>query len=127
MTFRHLLLVALGGAFGSVLRYAGSGWAQRLFPATIFPVGTFVVNLTGSLLIGLVAGLVEYRQLIGPGPRLFLVVGILGGYTTFSAFSLETVILLREGQASMAALNVLAQVALGVGAAFAGFFAARSL
>lgn len=124
MSLRELLLVAGGGAAGSVLRYLVSDTVQRLYPA--LPIGTLAVNVSGSLLIGLFAGLVEYRELFGPGARLLLVVGVLGGYTTFSAFSLETLSLLRSGQSLLALLNVLLQLSLGVAAAAAGFAAARA-
>lgn len=124
MSLRELLLVAGGGAAGSVLRYLASDTVQRLYPA--LPIGTLVVNVSGSLLIGLFAGLVEYRELFGSGARLLLVVGVLGGYTTFSAFSLETLALLRSGQSLLALLNVLLQLSLGIAAAAAGFAAARA-
>lgn len=114
---------------GSVLRYLVSGFAQRLLvpgagALAAFPAGTLVVNVTGSLLIGLVAGLAESRALIGPDARLLLVTGMLGGYTTFSAFSLETLLLIRAGQSATALLTVGLQVFLGVAAAWAGFAAA---
>lgn len=130
MNIGNLFLVASGGAVGSALRYAVSGVAQRLFargmdagaPAiAAFPTGTLAVNLTGSLLIGLIAGLAETPSLIGAEARLLLVTGVLGGYTTFSAFSLETLLLLRAGQTTMALASVALQVILGVAAAFAGF------
>ena len=126
MNVREFLLVASGGAFGSVVRYAVSGAAQRwLVPGAgvfgSFPAGTLVVNVSGSLLIGLVAGLAESRALLGAEARLLLVTGILGGYTTFSAFSLETLLLLRAGQTTTALTSVALQVGLGVAAAFAGF------
>ena len=126
MNVRELLLVASGGAFGSVVRHAVSGAAQRLLVpgagiAGPFPAGTLVVNVSGSLLIGLVAGLAESRALLGAEARLLLVTGILGGYTTFSAFSLETLLLLRAGQTITALTSVALQVGLGVAAAFAGF------
>lgn len=127
MESRELLLVASGGALGSVLRYTISTLVQGLFPAAVLPIGTLAVNASGSLLIGLLAGLVEYRQLLGPAARLLLVVGVLGGYTTFSAFSLETVTLLRAGQAGAAAGNILLQVGVGVLAAFGGLLVARAL
>jgi len=103
-----------------------SGLAQRvLVPGTgalaAFPAGTLVVNVTGSLLIGLLAGLAESRALLGPEARLLLVTGLLGGYTTFSAFSLETLLLLRAGQTATALATVALQVVLGVAAAWAGF------
>lgn len=130
MSVRELFLVASGGAVGSALRYAVSGAAQRLFtqgagsgaPAIAsFPAGTLVVNATGSLLIGLIAGLAESRSLLTAEARLLLVTGVLGGYTTFSAFSLETLLLLRSGQTTTALTSVVLQVVLGVAAAFAGF------
>ncbi|MEZ5563898.1 MAG: fluoride efflux transporter CrcB [Gammaproteobacteria bacterium] len=126
MSLRDLLLVASGGAIGSTLRYLVSESAQLLLPATTFPLGTLAVNISGSLLIGLFAGLAEYRQIFGPGARLLLVVGVLGGYTTFSAFSLETLALLRSGQSLVALANVFLQLSLGVAAAAAGFAAARA-
>jgi CrcB protein len=126
MSLKDLLLVAGGGATGSVLRYLVSDGVQRLLPALVLPVGTLAVNATGSLLIGLFAGLVEYRELFGTSARLLLVVGVLGGYTTFSAFSLETLSLLRSGHSLLAVLNVILQLSLGVAAAAAGFAAARA-
>ena len=126
MNVRELLLVATGGALGSVVRYAVSGAAQRMLVPGVgsfesFPAGTLVVNVSGSLLIGFVAGLAESRALLGAEARLLLVTGILGGYTTFSAFSLETWLLLRAGQTTSALTSVALQVGLGVAAAFAGF------
>ena len=131
MNVRELLLVASGGAFGSVVRHAVSGAAQRwLAPGAgvfgSFPAGTLVVNISGSLLIGLVAGLAESRALLGAEARLLLATGILGGYTTFSAFSLETLLLLRAGQTTTALTSVALQVGLGVAAAFAGFTVAMA-
>ncbi|MSR08725.1 MAG: CrcB family protein [Gammaproteobacteria bacterium] len=132
MSFRELLLVGAGGAVGSALRYAVSGAAQRLYAsATVagpvasaaFPAGTLVVNVTGSLLIGLAAGLAESRSLLSADARLLLVTGVLGGYTTFSAFSLETLLLMRGGQTTTALTSIVLQVVLGVAAAFAGFTA----
>lgn len=107
-----------------MLRYLVSGAAQRvLVPASgaAFPVGTTTVNLTGSLLIGLLAGLAESRALLGPEARLLLVTGVLGGYTTFSAFSLETLVLVRAGQSALALASVAVQVLVGLAAAWAGF------
>jgi CrcB protein len=130
LSIRELLLVASGGAVGSAVRYAVSGATQRLFASGVgpgaasvasFPAGTLVVNVTGSLLIGLVAGLAESRSLLSAEARLLLVTGVLGGYTTFSAFSLETLLLLRAGQTTTAVTSVALQVLLGVVAAFAGF------
>lgn len=122
------MLVAAGGATGSALRYVASGFAQRHFAAgtnllgmPALPTGTMLVNLTGSFLIGMLAGLVEARGMPGPGMRLLLVTGVLGGYTTFSALSLETLLLLRGGQSGTALISVAAQLVVGVAAAWAGF------
>jgi CrcB protein len=128
VNLRDLLLVASGGAVGSVLRYTVTGIAQRLSLAgssavAALPVGTLVVNVTGSFLIGLAMGLAESRALLGAEARLLLVTGVLGGYTTFSAFSLETLMLLRAGQTGTAVSSVLLQVLLGLAAALAGFTA----
>lgn len=113
---------------GSVLRYAVAGITQRLYStggsaAVSFPVGTLVVNVTGSFLIGLLMGLAESRAVLTAETRLLLVTGLLGGYTTFSAFSLETLMLFRAGQTGTALSSVVLQVLLGVAAAFAGFTA----
>ncbi|MDP2323403.1 MAG: fluoride efflux transporter CrcB [Gammaproteobacteria bacterium] len=120
--------MASGGAVGSVLRYAVAGITQRLYStggsaAVSFPVGTLVVNVTGSFLIGLLMGLAESRAVLTAETRLLLVTGLLGGYTTFSAFSLETLMLFRAGQTGTALSSVVLQVLLGVAAAFAGFTA----
>jgi len=115
---------------GSVLRYAATGFAQRLYAtgsgaAVAFPVGTLFVNITGSFLIGLLMGLAESRAVMGAEARLLLVTGVLGGYTTFSAFSLEALVLFRAGQPGTALGSVFLQVILGIAAAFAGFTAGR--
>jgi CrcB protein len=89
--------VALGGAIGSVARWALSGAVQK-WSGSLFPWGTLVVNAIGSLAIGVLAALALERALIPPAARLFLIVGVLGGFTTFSAFSYETVAMLRGGQ-----------------------------
>ena len=98
-----------------------SGVGSGTVAGTSFPAGTLLVNVTGSLLIGLLAGLAESRMLLTAEVRLLLVTGVLGGYTTFSAFSLETLLLLRAGQTTTALTSVALQVLLGVAAAFAGF------
>jgi CrcB protein len=87
-----------------------------------FPMGIFLVNVLGSLLIGLFAGLLGADRVHAAGDaRLFLVVGLLGGFTTFSSFSLDTLTLLRDGHLGLAAWNAFGQVALGVVAAMAGY------
>jgi fluoride exporter len=115
-----LLMIGLGGFLGSVARYLGSGAIQRLFRDESFPVGTLVVNLTGCLVIGFVSHLVEFQGILTPRSRAFLVIGLLGGFTTFSSFGNETVNLLRAGGSFPAALNVAVQVAGGILLVWAG-------
>jgi len=117
--------VALGGALGSVARYAFSGVAVRWLGAG-FPYGTLFVNVTGSFTIGLLAALVasDGRPLLGADARAFLLVGVLGGFTTFSSFSLETLNLARSGALGPAILNVAGSVALCLAAVSLGFTSA---
>ena len=101
---KDALLVALGGALGSVLRWAVVWGMAKLPRAAGFPWGTLSVNLAGSCAIGFMLTLAFDRGLVAPGTRLFLVTGVLGGFTTFSAFSWETLVLARDGHA-LAALG----------------------
>jgi len=116
---RAALWVALGGAIGSVARWLLSGAVQR-WAGNSFPWGTFTVNAIGSLLVGALAALALERALISPAARQFLIVGVLGGFTTFSAFSYEAVALLREGQWWTAAGYVGGSVTAGLGGAMLG-------
>jgi CrcB protein len=102
----RLLLVGAGGFVGSILRYLVSGWVERLSSGS-FPAGTLVVNLTGCLAIGILAELADVRGVLSPQTRALLVVGILGGYTTFSAFANESLNLLRDREFGLGLLNVL--------------------
>lgn len=122
----HILLVAVGGATGSVARYLiGIAMTRLLGPA--FPWGTITVNIVGSFAIGLLAELVA-RKLSAPVEmRLLLVVGFLGGFTTFSSFSLDTLSLFEKGEGLMAFVYVGASVLLSLGAAFGGLALGRSL
>lgn len=112
-TVANYVWVALGSALGGTGRFWLSGVLARHFGET-FPVGTLFVNVTGSFLIGLLAALSEPegRWLIGPQARSFLLIGLLGGYTTFSSFSLQTLNLARDGEWLHAGLNVLLSVGL---------------
>ena len=121
------LIVGLGGFVGSALRFLVGGWVHRALPGTSFPVGTFTVNLIGCLVIGLLGGLIDTRQALGPSGRLFLMIGLLGGFTTFSSFSYETFALAQDAEWLRAAANVGLQVVLGLGAAWAGYTAVRML
>ena len=109
-----VLLVGTGGFLGSVARYLLSGWVQRIAQDSWFPYGTMTVNITGCLVIGLLAGLAESRGILSPNSRAFLLIGVLGGFTTFSSFSYDTVSLFNGGRTIAAVLNVAAQVLLGI-------------
>jgi len=117
-----VLWVALGGALGSVARYAISGVAVRWLGAG-FPYGTLFVNVAGSFTIGMLAALVaaDGRPSLGADARAFLLVGVLGGFTTFSSFSLETLNLARSGALGPALLNVAGSVVLCLAAVSLGF------
>ncbi len=122
-----LLLVGLGGFAGSILRYGAGEWLQRLLGDSAFPFGTLFVNAAGCLTIGILAGLSESRDLLTEDARNFLYVGVLGGFTTFSAFGYQTLTLMRDGHTAMALANVGLQLALGLSAAAGGYLAARAL
>ena len=118
---RNLLLVGTGGFLGSVARYLLGGLVLQSTGAARFPYGTLVVNVTGCLAIGVIAGLAERASLFTPATRLFLMTGFLGGFTTFSAFAYETISLAREHAWASAIGNVLAQVVLGLIAVVVGY------
>lgn len=107
------LAVAIGGAIGSLGRYWMSGWAAAAFGET-FPFGTLIVNVAGSFVIGLFATLTgpDGRLLVEAPWRVFVMVGLCGGFTTFSSFSLQTLNLLRDGEHAYAAGNILLSVVL---------------
>lgn len=109
-----MMIVALGGALGSVFRYLLSMWTQSLSKSIDFPYGTLAVNLLGCFLIGFLAQLAEARGAFPSETRLFVFIGILGGFTTFSSFGNETVNLLREGGTLNALANVGANVIVGL-------------
>jgi fluoride exporter len=114
------LLIGAGGFIGSILRYVVGGSAQTLSASGAFPYGTLAVNVRGCFCIGFLSEIVDTRALIGADARAFLVVGILGGFTTFSAFGNETMNLFRDGEAALALMNVGAQVLLSLGAVWLG-------
>ena len=120
-----ILLVGIGGFFGAVMRYLVSGWVQDIFSNPSFPYGTLTVNVTGCLLIGLLAGLSENRNLLGTETRALVLIGVLGGFTTFSAFSYESLELLRAGESMAAFSNVGLQVCLGLAAVWVGYSASQ--
>jgi CrcB protein len=119
-----LWYIAAGSALGGVSRYLVSGAVQR-FLGTLFPVGTLVVNLTGSFLLGLLLRYALETPTLTAEMRAFLTVGFCGGYTTFSTFSYETMMLLEDGEWSRAGLYAALSVVLSLAATVLGFLAAR--
>lgn len=122
----HIFLVALGGAIGSVLRYlVGIGTLRSFGPA--FPWGTLAVNITGSFLIGFISEAIMRKFGGSPEMRVFLITGILGGYTTFSSFSLDAIALLERGETVPAVLYVGSSVILSGLAVVAGLALMRAM
>ncbi len=123
--WKAVCAVAIGAAIGGVARYViGQVFAQRFGPG--FPYGTLFINVTGSFLIGVVAELATSRAFgVTPLVRVFAATGILGGYTTFSTFSLDSLVLVSDGAALLGALYAAGSVALGLVAAYAGLVLAR--
>ncbi len=120
------VLVAVGGGLGSVARYVLDGFILRL-ASPYFPSGTFVVNAVGCLVFGIIIGLADGRSLLTPAGRLFLLIGLLGGFTTFSTFTFETFQLVRGGEYVRGVLNMTGQVIVGYVAMWGGFVAGRSV
>lgn len=123
------LLAGMGGAIGSVCRVLMSNFVTR-FAGDAFPFGTVVVNVTGAILMGLLAGYGESepgKLLFSQSARTFLMIGVMGGYTTFSSFSLQTFLLIEQGNLTGAFLNVLLSVLLCVAGIWLGFMTIRSI
>ncbi|GAB4574178.1 MAG: fluoride efflux transporter CrcB [Anaerolineae bacterium] len=116
----NLLLVGIGGFIGAVMRYLTSDFVQRYSPANGFPIGTLAVNVLGCLIIGLLAGVADVREVFTPQTRTLVFVGVLGAFTTFSTFSYETASFLNNGQIAPALLNIGTQIALGLAAVWLG-------
>jgi len=121
-----LLAVALGGALGSLLRYFVASAIQSV-ASPGFPWGIFVVNISGGFVMGLIVELGALKLQISPEVRAFLTVGILGGYTTFSTFSLDSVLLIQRGAYLSAAAYIAGSAALSILALFAGLWVVRAL
>lgn len=117
---KALMLVGVGGGLGAIARYALGGLVLHLSLQQRFPWSTFAVNVLGCFVAGLLAGLVERQHVLGSETRLFLFTGLLGGFTTFSAFGLDAVALLRRGELLLAGLYAGGSVLLGVAALWAG-------
>ena len=121
----HFLLVGIGGALGAMLRH-GVGLMTMRITDSAFPWATLTINVVGSLYIGLIAGLLALTPTWSQEIRLFAVVGVLGGFTTFSAFSLDTILLFERGQTINALLYVAGSVVISIAAAVLGLFLMRA-
>jgi fluoride exporter len=119
-------LVFFGGGLGATLRHLVNLICARCI-GTAFPWGTFIINITGSAVMGLIAGYLALKGEASQPWRLFLMTGILGGYTTFSAFSLDTALLYERGELGLAALYVVGSVVLSIAGLFAGLAVVRQL
>ncbi len=108
-----------------MLRYLLGGWVHRVLNNPWFPYGTLAVNVLGCLMIGFLGGLAEERQIFNPEARLFFLLGVLGGFTTFSSFAYETSALANDGQFIAASINVALQIMLGLVAVWTGSVLAR--
>jgi CrcB protein len=129
---RLVLAVALGGALGSCARWWLGGWVQRRASAAsgalaLFPAGTLAINLLGCLAIGFLVALAEERGALDPALRVFLLVGVLGGFTTFSTFGMETWQLVEDGAAWLALANAGGSVLAGLAAVVLGATLTRQL
>jgi CrcB protein len=118
------LLVFFGGGLGATLRHLVNVTCARCI-GTAFPWGTFIINISGSTIMGLIAGYLAFKGEASQPWRLFLMTGILGGYTTFSAFSLDTALLYERGEIGLAAVYVLGSVVLSIAGLFAGLALVR--
>lgn len=124
MNLPGIALVAVGGAIGSVARYVLSAIVLRSL-GTSFPAGTFAVNFAGCVIFGAIVGAAEQRWVLTPEARAFLLVGVLGGFTTFSTYAFESVELIRSGQTLAASLNIVGQVVAGLLGLWAGYMIVR--
>jgi len=120
------LLVFVGGGLGSLLRHIVNVVCPR-FLGSDFPYHTFIINITGSTVMGLIAGYLAFKGEASQPWRLFLMTGILGGYTTFSAFSLDAALLYERGELGLAAAYVIGSVVLSIAGLFAGLAVMRHL
>ncbi len=123
---KELLYVFIGGGLGSLVRFLLGKWVNS-FHNSNFPFGTFIINIVACFVLGFIIGLADQKQILSPAIRLFLVVGFCGGFSTFSAFSSETLTLIQQGQNSTMLLYVLLSVVVCLIATFGGLLIADKI
>ncbi len=123
----RLAIIGAGGFVGAILRYLVSGWVQYRSGSLIFPFGTMSVNMIGCLVIGFMTWLVESRSMFSPELRSFVLIGLLGAFTTFSTFGNETLGLIRDNRIDLALINGGFQVIVGVGMVWLGRILAANI
>lgn len=126
-TFFKLSIIGAGGFVGAVLRFVVSSWVQNRSGSIVFPFGTMAVNMTGCLLIGFLTSLVETRSFFTMETRSFILIGLLGAFTTFSTFGQETLNLIRDSRIDLAVINAGSQVVIGVGMVWIGRIIASAI
>ncbi len=124
--FKTLLFIAIGGAFGAIMRFLSQATVYELFGRT-FPLGTLFVNVTGSFLMGLFSIFLVEKFNLSADWHLAILVGVLGSFTTFSTFSIETLVLFEQGDLLKAMTNILVSVVLCITAVWAGAYLAKQL
>lgn len=124
---KAILLIGIGGGIGSILRYLTSVLVSKQTFSSIFPWGTFAVNIIGCLIAGIILGILERQQVLNSDLKLLLITGFCGGYTTFSAFSIENVYLLQNGQLLTALFYISISVLLGIIAVWTGITVVKTI
>ncbi len=123
---KSLLIVFLGGGLGSMVRFSVSKWINALHTHH-FPWGTLVVNVAACFVLGLIIGLADHKQILSPSARLFWTVGFCGGFSTFSTFSNETLVLIQGGFTTSVLLYIAFSLLLCVAATFSGLYLGETL
>jgi CrcB protein len=123
---QNIFFVFIGGGLGSILRYLLSGAIYR-WTNSVFPLGTIAVNTIGCFLIGLMMAGMGGRFIVSPSLRIFLTIGLLGGFTTFSTFSYETIALLKDGEILFSTINIIGSFVVCLAATYAGTLAGKLL
>jgi CrcB protein len=127
MDISKLVMAGLGGFAGSICRYLVFDLSAKLFKAPFIPYGTLMVNVAGCLLIGFFGGLIESRALFSPEIRALILIGFLGGFTTYSTFGYELLLMLRQGQTAACLMHISLHLILGLIAVFSGFTLSRAM